>query len=498
MNWKKIPLIQMILNLRLNKIGWNRKRSTLDAIDRQFLPSIIEIIETPASPIKSRLIIFICSLFTALLLWSCVSFVDIHAVAMGHVQPIGRTKLVQPFENGTIKRILVRNGDRVKIGELLVELDKTETIADVEKNQTELMSTYAEVARRQAAISALDNYNTSESKYNIKFSSEVVDKDIIVRENLVLKSDMMSLAATINGYRSQVNEKEATLSKLRSSIAAHERIAALSKERLEMRRTLLDRNVGSRAELLNATHSYEQELATLANDNGQLVEATEAISTINQSIIAAIAKFRSENTNKVSELLQKLSLIRQSLIRAKFRDDSKNIISPVDGIVQDMSIVNIGQVVTAGQQLMSIVPTGSQIEIEAMVGNSDIGFVERGQAVIIKINAFPFTRYGTIKGCITRVSMDAIDAQQIGVRPGSNTGSSAASQVGARPANHIQGLVFLIGVKPDQSFIQIEDKSVPLMAGMEVSVEIQTGKRRLIEYIVSPFLSIASTAMRER
>ena len=170
--------------------------------------------------------------------------------------------------------------------------------------------------------------------------------------------------------------------------------------------------------------------------------------------------------------------------------------SPIDGRVQSSVITNVGQVVTSGQEIMRIVPQDSKLEIEAYVLNRDIGFVSVGQEAVVKVELFPFTRYGSIRAHVIRIAKDAIPAPDASAIEGDPARSSAVS--GFAGGERTQNLVFAVVLKPDVASIIVDGVEQPLTSGMSVSVELKTGARRLIEYIFSPLVEVASRAMRER
>ncbi|MGE8131478.1 HlyD family type I secretion periplasmic adaptor subunit [Methylobacterium sp. NPDC080182] len=475
----------------------SRRQVRLDAIDRQFLPGVLELLETPPSPIHVRLMLAICALFTATLAWSWFGRIDIHAVATGRVQPVGRTKLVQPMETGRIKRVTVENGSHVEAGDLLAELDSTEIQAERDSVRADLMGTEAEIIRRQAALRAAAATPIAVPD-TLTFPGTVSDPAVRVREEAVLRADLAQLAARLESLTTGIAEKRATLARLESGIEARGRVLATLQERLDMRRTLVDRGAGTRADVVVALHDFEQARTNLVADQGQVGETHAAIASLEQKAREAISHFVAENTGKLAEAARRRSDLQQSLVKATARVERTRLYAPVTGTIQELAVTTPGQVVTGGQQLMSVVPNGADLEIEAMVVNADIGFLEPGQSAVLKIDAFPFTRYGTLPGRVTRVSTDAVDARQAALRPGANTGTNAAAQDGARATQPTQGLVFPITVEPDQAFMRIDGKRIPLTPGMEVTVEVRTGERRILEYLLSPLIEIASSAMRER
>ena len=163
--------------------------------------------------------------------------------------------------------------------------------------------------------------------------------------------------------------------------------------------------------------------------------------------------------------------------------------------MQASALTTVGQVVTSGQELMSVVPEGATLEIECYLPNKDIGFVKEGEPAIIKIESFPFSRYGTINATVTRVARDAIpepDANQQEMDPTKRTPRPSGG------ATRTQNLVFPVTLSLDQTAINVDGAKIPLSAGMAVTVEIRTGSRRILEYVFSPLVETASDAMKER
>jgi hemolysin D len=186
----------------------------------------------------------------------------------------------------------------------------------------------------------------------------------------------------------------------------------------------------------------------------------------------------------------------QHLAKAEALTDRLTLRAPIAGRVQSSIIANIGQVVTSGQEIMRIVPRDSKLEIEAYVLNRDIGFVSVGQEATIKVESFPFTRYGSIKAHVTRIAKDAIPAPDASAIEGDPARPAAAA--GYAGGERTQDLVFAVVLEPETSTISVDGVDQPLTSGMAATVEIKTGVRRLFEYVLSPLVETASRAMRER
>jgi len=463
--------------------------------DREFLPAALEIIETPPAPLRVAALWLICLTFGSALLWSYLGRIDIHAVAQGRIQPSGRSKVIQPLEPGKIVAIKVQNGSRVEAGDVLLELDPTETGADREQLSRDLESSRAEAARRKVAI-AIARSGELEPR-PVEYPAIVSDA-VREREDDALIADINQITGTVASLRAQYAEHQATLEKLKSSIAARERLIKLAKERVGMREELNANGSLSRAMVIEVLSQYETLMTTQAEQQGQIAETDSQMLTLKAKMEESLTQFVADQKNKFLDAERKADRTAQDLVKAKVKNERTTLRSPIAGSVQQLAVTTVGQVAGSGQSLMVIVPQDSAIEIEAMVENQDIGFVEEGQPAVVKIEAFPFTRFGTLNGTVQRVSRDAVDQREAQAMsdPMGAAKQNGASAQGSQ--SKTQGLVFPATVRLERASISIDGKAIPLTPGMAVTVEILTGQRRAIDYLLSPLRELASTTARER
>jgi hemolysin D len=472
--------------------GASRK---MQPADREFLPAALEILETPPSPIAKALIWFICIAVLAALAWSYFGWIDIHAVASGRIQASGRSKIVQPLEIGKVTAVHVANGSKVEAGDLLVELDATETSADQDAQARELEAVSAEVERRKTAIQAAQNEATGEPQ--VAYPSGT---DEVVRRQAqnVLVADLAELAANRAKLKAQLAEKVATKGRLVASIAARERLIALTRERVQMRQTLSVSGAGSRALVIEAEQQLETNLASDVADHNQIIETEAAMVSLDRQIDEIVTRFIADQTQKLDEAQRKKDHLTQDVIKAISKRDRSQLRAPIAGTIQQLLITTVGQVVSAGQALMTVVPQNAPVEVEALVLNQDIGFVEVEQPVVVKVEAFPYTRYGIIYGVVSNVSRDGVDQKD------ANTLGDASSMTRPQGANSAPGsqtqqsLVFPATITLTTRAMTIDGKSIPLLPGMAVTVEIRTGRRRAIDFLLSPIQSQLSQAGHER
>ena len=462
--------------------------------DHEFLPAALEILETPLSPIRSTIILTICGFVVVALAWSYIGRVDIIASAQGKIQPVGRTKTIQPIETGKVLRLVVGNGQRVKAGDVLVELDSGEARADESTLSSELRSLKAEVVRRKLALDAAAKRLT-EPAQPIVWPADT-PPEIAQRETRVLKGDLTQLADTVASLMAQQQQKLAEHERLQATITAQERLVATLKERVDMRSELFGRNAESKAAVIDAKEVYETQQTTLAAQKGQVGEADASVRVAQRDIDKTYATFVAENAQKLADAERQIGEDEAKLAKARIKTSHMILTSPLDGVVQGSTITTVGQVVTSGEQVMQIVPDEARLEIECYLPNGDSGFVKPGEAAVVKIESFPFTDYGTVDARVTRIAKDAIpevDADQREQNP-----VQPAKQAMFGGAQRMQNLVFPVTLALDQTSIKVNGADVALSPGMAVTVEIKTGTRRILSYLFSPLIQVASTAMRER
>lgn len=475
------------------------RRPRLHRRDQEFLPAALEILETPPSPVRMVLILVICALAASTLAWAYIGHIDVVAVAQGKIQPTGRVKVIQPFESGRVRLIQAENGQHVSAGDVLVRLDSTEIHAEEVGLRTNLIAYRAETVRRRQAIQIASESNLDSALIPQPAHTFAPDTpaSITLREQQVLKGDLAQFSAALESLIEQAKQKVAERERLIAMIAAQRDLIATLRERVVMRSILLEKSAGTRSSLIDATETFQYQQGTLATQVGQLAEAEANIRVLNRERRKLRDTFVADNGQKLADAERQVDDLEQRLTKAQARTEYMTLRSPLAGTVQASSLTTIGQVVMPGEELMRIVPDGSVLEVEAYLPNRDIGFVQAGQEATIKVESFPFTRYGTIIGHVTRVASDAIpepEAQQAEANPAKSTRISGF--VGG--AQRTQNLVFPIAVRPETTAIAADGVHVPLSPGMAVSVEIKTGRRRILEYLFSPFAEVASRAMHER
>ncbi len=271
------------------------QRRRLIAVDREFLPAALEILETPPSPVRVAILWFICIVTALSLIWAYFGKFDIYAVAQGRIQPTGRSKVVQPFEPGKVFAVFVENGSRVNMDDVLVELDPTESSADAEALTRDFESAAAEAIRRRTAVAAANAEEITPP--TIAFPPEI-SKAIQTREQANLTAELAQLVAMRQSVKSQRDERQATRRRLMDSTAVRKKLIELTTERVEMRQEVKDRGAGSRALVIDALQQLEAERTTLTAEQGQLAETEFALETLKHKLVELTAQFVADQTQE--------------------------------------------------------------------------------------------------------------------------------------------------------------------------------------------------------
>lgn len=477
-------------------------KSLVTGPDREFLPAALELLETPPPPLPLVLISTICIFAVIALAWSYFGYIDIHAVAQGKIQPSGFSKVIQPFDSGKVVSLSVQNGAHVKRGDELIAFDPTENEADAKGWREAVSAAEAEVLRRRVAMDKARAWPDQPllPAPAIDWSDKVLPMSR-PREDQVLLADLSQLSETLRNIEKQIAEKKATRERLNMSISFQTPMIKTLQERVEVREKSLQLEVGTKINLFDALESLDKSRSALASDQGQLLETSAAIEELESQKNKAIATFVADNATKLAEAERKRDDAIQQYAKSRAKLERSRLYAPVDGTVQQLAVTTVGQVVTTGQQLMTIVPDDGHLQVEVYVTNADIGFIKVGQEAAIKLDSFPFTRFGTLHGKVVNVATDAIDEatarrEQANPISAANSASSAGS-AGTSPGQ-AQSFVFPVLLSLDETAMKVDGAVIPLIPGMTLSAEIKTDRRRIIDYLVSPLAKVASEALRER
>jgi hemolysin D len=458
--------------------------------EREFLPAALEIVETPASPAGRAIAATIILFFVLALAWAWVGRIDIVATASGKIVPSGRTKVVQPFETGVVRAIHVRDGQVVAAGEVLIELDATINAAERDRFAAELVVVQLEMARLRAALAP------GADPLAAFVPPDGANPRQVELQRSLLRNQLEEYRSKLAGIDQQMTQNEANRAAVSATVDKLAAALPLLRQRAEARKYLAEKEVGSRLQYLEVQQDLVEHEKELIVQQSRLNEAKAGLAGLVEQRLHAGAEFRRTNLGDLAQAEQKAGSLQQEVVKARQHAELQVLTAPVAGTVQQLAVHTVGGVVTPAQALMVVVPGDSRLEIEAMVPNRDIGFVRVGQRAEIKIDTFNFTRYGLLQGEVLTVSQDAIARDRAGGDKSGDKSGTGAESDSSEPKG--QELLYAARVSLDSTQMEVEDRMVNLTPGMAVTVEIKTGSRRVIEYLLSPLMRYKQAALRER
>jgi len=452
-----------------------------------FLPAALEIVETPPSPIGRAIGSSIILLFCMALIWAWWSTIDIVASATGKILPGGRVKVIQPFETGVVRSIRVQDGQAVRAGDILIELDPTASEAERDHLRNDLLAERLNIARLRAALSGGDPVADFVPPAG-------ADPELVSTQRQLLLNQVTEHRAKIAALFRQQAQKEAEQATTAATIHKLETIIPVIQSRVDIRKTLVEKELGSKLTYFEVFQLLVEQQEELGVQKSHLKETEAAIAAIRETRGQAAAEYRHTISDDLAKAGQKVNGLAQDLIKAEQKTRLQLLAAPVDGVVQQLAVHTVGGVVTPAQPLLVVVPSDSRLEIEAMVSNNDIGFVHAGQEAQIKIDTFNFTRYGLLHGEVLSVSQDAVvhDRQQDRSGDRALGGSNETSEPKGQELN------YSARISLDRSQMRIDDRMVNLSPGMAVTVEIKTGSRNILSYLLSPLRRYRQETLRER
>jgi len=442
-----------------------RQKKPID--EHEFLPAALEIMEKPPSPGLRYLMLTLCSLFAIAILWSIFGRVDVVAVATGKTLPVANVKLIQPIEIGTVRAIHVRNGQYVRKGQLLIELDPTMAGADEAQATRGLLSARIAEARNDALLAYL------EGRRPVFHAPEGAPPGVVATQNQLIRSAVAEYEAQRAALLEGRAERSAELAGSATEAAKLRETLPLVEQQLAARRDLAEKGHFSKLKLLEYEQLRIEHIKNIELQESSANKARAGIANIDAQMASLRQGFAKTTANDLATATDESSVRTEELRKSERRRVMQQLRAPVDGTVQQLVLHTVGGVVQPAQVLMVVVPSGSDVAVDAQILNKDIGFIHEGQPVQVKLEAFPFTDYGIVPGVVETISRDAIQDEKL-------------------------GLIYAARVRLSRNFIDIEGRRQVIGPGMAVQAEIKTGARRIIQYLLSPISQTVGEAGRER
>ncbi len=399
------------------------------------------------------------------LIWANFATVDEVTRGVGKVVPSSKIQLVQNLEGGIIEKILVKQGDSVKKGQKLVNIKNVQADAEYQANLNRAFALKATIAKLKAIVQ-----NTEP-----QFSEELT----LSAPNIV-KIEKENYYAYIKQHKNQLEilkqqkeQKKQEIKELEETLNGAIKILSLTKEEHAVIAPLEKKGTVSKIELLQLNSKIAAQQAEVNNTKIRLKKAKSALKEAEERIkslnSAEVAKIKEEISQKTTELAS----LTEALLSYQDRANRTEILSPVDGKIKDIKITTIGGVVKPGETIMEIVPSNDNLIIEASISPADIAFIYPEQKAIVKITAYDYETYGGIEATVKEISADTI-------------------------VNEYRENFYRVTLESDKKAIEYNQEKLPIIAGMTASVDIMTGKKTIMSYIITPFKKALKNSLHER
>jgi adhesin transport system membrane fusion protein len=407
-----------------------------------------------------RLIVTAAVGIAVLFTWAAFAQVDQITRGTGTVIPSSKAQLVQPSEPAVIEEILVRSGQSVKEGDLLVRLDDSQSASALGELQTE--------NERLAVRARRLNQEASGGTLGCESGSGCADEQRLAQARAATaRARESSLASAVEQRRRDLSEAQATASSLESSLR-------LAREQVEMLRPLAAKNIVPQTDLLTAQREVIDLQGRLSAARQAAARAAASINQAQADLSQARADFRQQALAERSEITTRIAVNEESIRGATARRNRNELRAPSDGIVNDVQVTTEGGFVNAGEKIMQIVPVGDKLLIEARISPSDRAFVKVGDRANVKVTAYDFSIYGGLKGRVAQVSADSIFDEV------------------EREA------YYAVIIETDRSFIEKGGVRLPIVPGMICDVEVLTARRSVLSYLFKPVNRAFDRALTER
>jgi hemolysin D len=436
-----------------------------------FLPAALSLQVTPAHPAPRRVAWGLCALFLSALVWSVWGQMDIVAIAPGRIVVSERTKTLQPLETSVVKRIAVKNGDLVQAGQVLVELDATNATADTASVQEQWGMAWSEEQRSAALLNALRSGKAPVLTRAMLESGGGLQQG--AQTTVQLQTEWADISAKLNKLAAEQVRRQAELATVREVIYKLEATLPIATQRESDFKGLAEQGFMSSHAGQDRTRERIEQERDLATQKAKLMEAQATLKEGENTRSAYLAETQRMLSERQALAASKRQQFTQERSKTEHRSRLNQLTAPVAGTVQQVAVHTEGGVVTPAQVLMVIVPKDAEMTAEVVIDNKDIGFVSAGQTVAVKLETFPFTRYGTVPAQVRTVARDAVTDEQ-------------------------KGAIFPAVLSLDQTSINVDGKRIALSPGMNVTAEIKTGKRRIIDYWFSPVRKSVAESLGER
>ena len=445
-----------------------------DALD--FAPGLLSIQESPPARLPRVVLYLVCGLFVILACWSIFGKLDIVASAEGKLVPQSYVKIVQPADAGIVQDILVREGEHVVAGQVLMRMDAKDALADQETVQTELALRSLQLRRIDAELG---------SRAPVK---QAGDPDDLFRQVQAQYDDRRhAYTDALSGAQDALHKAERDDDAGKEQLAKLREVTPILKEQADSYKDMGKEGYVPQLQVRDKEREYLEKSRDLKAQEATLASLDAAVAAAQKQVAELTSKYRSDLQNERIDAEGQYRKVEQEVVKQVHKTGLLELKAPQNGVVKDLATHTAGTVVSPGTVLLSLVPENESLIAEVMVKNDDVGFVYPHQKVKIKLAAYPFQQYGMLDGEIITLSADANDDQQNQQRQNAEAGRDKA------PPSIYKALVSL-----DTQQLTIDKSQFKLVPGMQVTAEINQGKRTVLEYILSPLEKTVRESAHER
>ncbi len=422
------------------------------------------------SPVGSSLFVaIIAALVAVFLLWAYFTTVEEVTRGEGRVIPYSKTQVIQASEPGVIEEINVRAGQHVGQGDILVRLDNTPTAANLGELDAQSRSLRAQIARLRAEYE-----DGMDARFECPADINAISPDLCTNQANLLQARHENLEVKLQGLRERGEQRQRELNEARGRVESLSESLELAEEELEIMEPLADRNIVSRTEVLQLQRQVNDQRGELAAARESIPRIEAALREANYQVQEQDLLFRQEALSEMTNKLAELSVVQETMRGAEDRVQRTNIRSPVDGVVNDLHVNTIGAYVSAGSDLLDVVPLEDALLVEARVRPSDIAFLRPGQEATVKLTAYDFSIYGGLEGEVTHISADSMLDEET------------------------REPYYIVLVETDTAWLEHNGEEHPIMPGMVAQVDILTGEKSILDYLLKPINKARHEALRER
>ncbi len=427
----------------------------------QFTPLLVEIEDRPTSPLGRSLLYAILAFMTIGILWLSFAKIDVVVSARGKVVPDGEIKTLQPVETGVIGSILVKEGQSVKKGEVLMEIDPSVTESDLASKQKNLSLLELEIERLDAQINDRAFHP----------SSTCQDTSAIATQQMMYTSGKLAYDQQRQVLQEQIRQNDEQTLTAKADKSRLKQLLASAKDHEARLKEVLD--IIAKKEYEDAKNQRIEYQEQLTMKEHVIAQSQGKLNELNQQLRLITQEYRNKLLTDLTQKSKEATSLRTEVETTQFRNAKQQITAPTDGYIGKLLVHTVGGVVTPAEKLLTLIPKGVPLIIQATVLNQDIGFITKEMEAAIKIDTFDFQKYGLLHGKVKHIADDAIEDEKLGP-------------------------VYEITIDPKETTLRVEGKELTINPGMSVTAELKVGKRRVIEFFIYPMIKYLDEGLSVR